>query len=178
MRNRFLMGAGLAAVVVGAASADVVLDLGSHTLIGNQWVSFDFELLGDLTGFNIEFDYVTNGAGSWASDLGFVIDSPDDNAKQWGGYDVTYPGADQVGFWAFDGGGSAASGFYEDKKVVALTGDGTWTLRIGNGWNFSGQVVQYNNIIVTLKGVSEIPAPGAFALLGLAGFVGSRRRRA
>jgi xanthosine utilization system XapX-like protein len=37
-------------------------------------------------------------------------------------------------------------------------------------------VVSYNNVSVTLFG-TIVPAPGAVALLGLAGLAGSRRRR-
>lgn len=178
MRKGMIFGAGLAAMVAGVASANVVVDLGSHTLFGGEWVSFDFELTGNLTGFNIEFDYVTNTNGSWASDLGFVIDAPNDDAVQFGGFNVLYPGATDGGAWAFDGSNSAGSGFYEDKKDLAVSGDGTWTLRIGNAWSLNTQFVEYNNIIVTLKGVEVIPAPGVLALIGLAGLTGVRRRRA
>jgi len=179
MRNGILMGAALAAVVAGAASANIVVDLGDNTLIGGASSSVVTYGIGELTGINIEFDFVDvpGGSAAWASDLILQIIDPNGNAIFWGGFNVN-PGGTNLGAWAFDGAASTNSGFYEDKKFLStpLAGDGDWTVKIFHGWT-AGPEVQYNNVLVTLKGL-EIPAPGAFALLGVAGLLGSRRRRA
>ncbi|MSR70349.1 MAG: PEP-CTERM sorting domain-containing protein, partial [Phycisphaerales bacterium] len=45
----------------------------------------------------------------------------------------------------------------------------------GNGYGAAGTSGTFTGSI-TLHGVSAVPAPGAIALLGLAGLVGRRRR--
>jgi MYXO-CTERM domain-containing protein len=47
---------------------------------------------------------------------------------------------------------------------------------LGNGYGAAGTSGTWTGSI-TLIGVEAIPAPGAVALLGLAGLAGSRRRR-
>jgi len=156
------------------ASAETVVSLGNNTLTGGQSNSYGFVLEGTLTSFLIEFDYVSNTGGSWASDMVLKITDPNAFARYWGGFNLN-PGGTNSGLWGFDGPASANSGFYFDTKSVAgMSGTGTWTLEIFNGWTTSPEV-QYNNVTVTLTGL--VPAPGAIALLGLAGLAGSRRRR-
>jgi MYXO-CTERM domain-containing protein len=46
---------------------------------------------------------------------------------------------------------------------------------IGNGYGAAGTSGTWTGTI-TLIGVTAVPAPGAFALLGLAGLTGRRRR--
>ncbi len=65
----------------------------------------------------------------------------------------------------------------------AATGAGTYTMQLGNGTYYvsmgagnldqAGAIPSLNGTFATFT----VPAPGAFALLGAAGLVGSRRRR-
>ena len=52
-------------------------------------------------------------------------------------------------------------------------GAGTWALTIGYNDGVAGSAVQFGNGIFT---IGAVPAPGAIALLGLAGLAGRRRR--
>ncbi len=173
MKN-VLLAAVIAAGATAVASADVKLDFGSGTYVGGQSSLITLsDLQGSLTGFSVSFDYVTNTTGSWASDAALVL-----NGAQWGGYDIFLSsGFAFNGVWGFDGPGSAGSGHYSDVKSASdsYVFGNSYTFEWGNGYSFSDPV-DYNNVTVTLFGVSQVPAPGAAALLGLAGLVGRRRR--
>jgi MYXO-CTERM domain-containing protein len=171
-----MCAAGLAAVLSSTAMADQVLNLGNNTLTGGNFNEYQFNLSGSLTGFSINFDYVTGGGGSWASDMLLLIIDPNGAGQYWGGFNVSPAGYTDSGIWGFDGSASANSGNYGDSKSVAgLSGNGTWTFRVYNGWS-TAPSNQYNNFVLSAKGV--VPAPGAIALLGLAGLAGRRRRSA
>ncbi|MBL9120041.1 MAG: hypothetical protein JNL80_09020 [Phycisphaerae bacterium] len=180
MKN-VLVAAALAAGVAGVAAADVKLDFGSGDYAaGDSAIIKLTNLEGTLTGFSFSFDYVGDGFGfSWASDAGFVL-----NGVQYGGYDILFGGpglssaTSSAGAWSFYGGGSSGDGTYGDAGIGAagsyVYGD-SYIFEWGNNYSGSGPV-SYNNVTVTLHGVSQVPAPGAIALLGLAGLVGRRRR--
>lgn len=174
-------GIGLAAVAAmacaGAANAEVTLDLGDNLLVGNTINFYEFELTGTMTGFEIVFDFdPLDAGGAWASDMVFVLIGAGLEGVSWGGFNTDF-GFPSQGAWAFDGAGSANAGTYSDTADFESTSTGTWSLGIGNGWTTGGEV-SYNNASVTLFGdVEVVPAPGALALLGLAGLAGSRRRR-
>lgn len=161
-------------LLAAPASSDVKIDFASGNMSGGiSQTIVTTPLTGTLTGFTIDFDYdpLTSG-GSWASDAALVIDG-----AQWGGFNVLF-GTTFVTYWAFDGSGSAAAGSYGDVigGLSTVYAGGTATLIFGNGWSGASDVF-YGNITVTLIGVDKVPAPGALALLGVAGFVGRRRRR-
>lgn len=172
MKN-VLVAAVLAAGATAVASADVKIDFGSGLYSGSQSSIITLsDLQGSLTGFSISFDFVGAGA-SWASDAAFVL-----NGTQFGGYNIYLSSASTFGgFWAFDGSGSAPAGNYTDTKAASdsYVFGNSYSFEFGNGWSGSGPV-EYNNVTVTLFGVSQVPAPGAIALLGLAGLIGRRRR--
>ena len=170
-----LIGFGAAVALTSMAAADYTLNLGNFTLTGNQSVTTTELLGGVMTGFTISFDYVGNTGGSWASDMVFAITPPGVGGTAWGGYNTQFGLPNNGGTWAFDGPGSEASGSYTDTKTFVAGGGTAWNFLIGNGWTTS-PAVSYNNVVVTLHG-AIVPAPGAFALLGLAGLAGSRRRR-
>lgn len=177
MKKSLVLGGVAALAISAAASAEVTLDLGNNTLGGNASNDYTFELIGTMTGFEITFDYVTNTSGSWASDMVLYIIGPGLEGIAWGGYNTQFGIPLNGGLWGFDGAGSAASGTYTDTKVHGAGAGGMWTFGIGNGWTAS-PTVQYNNVTLTLFGdITFVPAPGAVALLGLAGLAGSRRRR-
>ena len=74
------------------------------------------------------------------------------------------------------GNGSLAEGAYNSQDTlqdfVGMDKQGTWTLTVGDGQG--GDIGFVDGWHLTLN---NVPAPGALALLGLAGLAGNRRRR-
>ena len=177
MRFAILAGGLAMAVAAGASATEcaVKLNFGSGLYSGSQSTTIKLNnIAGELTGFSLDFDFDhLQSSASWASDSAFVL-----NGTQYGGYDTYLSSATSFGgFWAFDGSGSSGAGHYSDLKAATGTfvyGD-SYVFEFGNGWSLSG-LVAYDNVTITLYGVCEVPAPGAVALLGLAGLVGRRRR--
>lgn len=180
--KKVLLVAAVLAAAAGAANADVTLNLGNLALSGGQFGGGTFGATGTLTGMTISFDFQPDAAaqtaGSWASDAILYVGGPDTNSGEWGGYNLSFGGFDE-GVFSFDGPVSAPPGVYADSQTVSNatppSGAGTWSVYFANGWGGS-PLVQYNNISVTLHGVT-VPTPGAMALLGLGGLVAARRRR-
>jgi MYXO-CTERM domain-containing protein len=85
--------------------------------------------------------------------------------------------AGQRYFWP--NGGSSAPGTTAIGSVsltAPITMDGSdLIVWIGNGYGAAGTSGTWSGTI-TLHGVDAVPAPGAIALLGLAGLAGRRRR--
>jgi MYXO-CTERM domain-containing protein len=74
-----------------------------------------------------------------------------------------------------------------DQLMAATTGSGaTWGSQLLTGVSVTAAFAENtydpstsgNGVIVNVSGFSVVPAPGALALLGVAGIVGARRRRA
>lgn len=172
MKN-VLVAAGFAAMVAGVASADVKLDFSSGEYSGSESSVIKLtDLSGELTGFTISYYFKPLNNDSWASDAAFVL-----NGSQWGGFDVLLSsGSSFVGFWPWDGPGSAGEGVYGGTLAASgsFTFGNSYSFEFGNA--YSSGLAYYKDITVTLHGVSQVPAPGAIALLGLAGLVGRRRR--
>ncbi len=172
-----LCAGALAAAVAAVASADTTVSLGNNSLVGGASNTYTFSLDGSMSDFVLDFDYVDGNSASWASDMIIQIIDPNGVNRYWGGTTVVPAGSTFVNFWSFDGSGSTASGHYNDPSNTGatLSGTGTWTFRIWNGWASATNPCGYDNVVLQLKG-SIVPAPGAVALLGLAGLVGRRRR--
>ena len=87
-----------------AASADVVLNLGSHSLAGGQVTVQSPALTGTLLAFVISYDFEPDATaqanGSWASDAALAIQSPITVPVQWGGYDSFIAGPKQTALWS------------------------------------------------------------------------------
>ncbi len=171
----------LAAAVASAASADVTYTLTSQTFAGFNFVEAATagSLSGTLTGASI--NVVLNASVSWtyADDLAvYVAGTPlaAGGMLQCGGYSNLQAG--QRYFWP--NGGSSAVGTTSIGTVNFTTGidmaaNPTMSVWIGNGYGAAGTSGTWSGTI-TLHGVNEVPAPGAIALLGLAGLAGRRRR--
>jgi hypothetical protein len=144
---------------------------------------FDFDILLEennrpVIGFSVSFDYVDmNDDMSWASDIEFQISSPGESTwivgqEQFNGGD---PWGDQDDIWDFDGPRGEFSGSYSSDhfpwKDDPQAKGGTWNFMFTDTWDGD---TQYNNVVVTLY---KIPAPGALAMLGVAGLLGAPRRR-
>jgi MYXO-CTERM domain-containing protein len=169
-------GVAVALSAASVASADIVLDFGDFSLNAEEFTApiVVNVAAGDLTGVSIEMDYDEPVEDfSWASDLELQATAPDLTTYYIGG--LTDP-EDYV--WPFDGSVSNDPGFYSGTVNfdAAIAGPGEWTLVLFNDWASDPNPNDYSNVIVTLHGVTEVPAPGALALLGLAGLVRRRRR--
>lgn len=152
------------------ASADTTLSE-SFELGPSESISFEVIVTDTMTSgffFSGFYDDLADD-GSWASDMRMDIDGPGGVSYSIGGFDT--PGTD---VWDFDGGGSDEDGTYTHDGFSAFSGDaGTYTVTFENNWGASGG--HGWDVELTIFGV---PAPGALALLGVAGLVGVRRRRA
>ena len=147
----------------GDPGNDVILvDLGAGATVDSvEW-----------TGISV-FDPTPGLDASWLSDvaIGFGSTSAANLVR------INDDGA-ELGLPNDDGGGSAI-GALDGFKALGFSVDGDGLLRIElyerNGFDEDSG---YDNIYESGNlAISYIPAPGAFALVGLAGLVGSRRRK-
>jgi len=176
-----------AASLVSAASADITVTLTNQTFTGFNFAQFvdytQYNIVGSLTGAAINVTLDASVAYTYADDLCVYVDVEPlstGGRLQIGGFSNL--SAAQRYFWP--NGGSSAPGTTSIGSVsltsaLNFTGnkavDGTvW---IGNGYGASGTSGTWTGT-VTLFGVDAvaIPAPGAMALVGLAGLAGRRRR--
>ena len=177
-----------AAALASAASADITVTLTNQTFTGfnfSQFVDYtQFNIVGTLTGASINVTLNASVAYTYADDLCVYVDiEPLSTAGflQIGGFSNL--SAAQRYSWpngASNAPGATSIGTVNLTTALSFTGnraiDGTvW---IGNGYGAAGTSGTWTGT-VTLHGVDAVavPAPGALALLGVAGFA-SRRRRA
>lgn len=176
------IASGIAAcALVSGASADVTYTLSNTTFAGFAFneVFAAGSLTGTLTGASINVVLNASTSFTYADDLCVYVDAaPLSTAGllQCGGYSNL--SASQRYFWP--NGGSSTPGATSIGTVTFTTGidmaaNPTQSIWIGNGYGASGTSGTWTGTI-TLIGVNAIPAPGAVALLGLAGLTGRRRR--
>ena len=179
MKTAFL-GASLAAIVGSVATADVTYSFTSQT-----WTGFNFteaylagSLSGTLTGATVNATLNASTAYTYADDLTvYVAGSPLalGGALQCGGFSNLQ--AAQRYSWTNGGSntpGTPVTGTVNFTTGLNMTGSSN-SIWIGNGYGAAGTSGTWTGSI-TLLGVSAVPAPGAIALVGLAGLVGRRRR--
>ena len=174
-----ILGAVAVASIAGAASADISITFENFIAAGAQ-----FEMLGDENGDvlsgsieNAVGDFIMNTAGedfTWCDDLTVMIANDDlsDLYMQIGGYSDF--GAAYRFTWPTGASGDAGTvggGIAIEGESIDVSGYRLW---LGNGYA-SGGNGDWSGAI-DLGGISFVPAPGALALLGLAG-VSARRRR-
>jgi MYXO-CTERM domain-containing protein len=172
MKRFALTAAGVAsAAVVASTSADVTVTFDTGNIVGWEEVELQSGLTGTLTGMDITVDfYASNSSGVWASDfLVAVSDGTSVSGIAWN---------DGVVFSGYQDGGSfswaPAFGTYSSSFSGYNVAVNDGTLFVANRWlaspggSWSGTI--------TLYGVDVVPAPGALALLGVAGLAGRRRR--
>ena len=169
-----------AAALVSAASADVTFSFTNQT-----WTGFNFteaytagSLTGTLTGATVNATLNASSAFTYADDLCiYVAGSPLalGGLLQCGGFSNL--SAIQRYSWANGGSdapGTPVTGTVNFTTGINMAANPTTSIWIGNGYGAAGTSGTWTGSI-TLLGV--VPAPGAVALLGLAGLT-SRRRRA
>ena len=180
MKTAFL-GASLAAIVGSVATADV-----TYSFTNQTWTGFNFteaytagSLAGTLTGLTVNATLNASTNYTYADDLCvYVAGSPLalGGALQCGGF--TSLNAAQRYSWANGGSdapGTPVTGTVNFTTGINMTASPTLSVWIGNGYGAAGTSGTWTGSI-TLLGVSAVPAPGAIALVGLAGLVGRRRR--
>ena len=186
MKSVIGAGAACAAMVLaGAASADVTIDFTDATYAGfdlAQLFGLDAGeyLVGTLTGVSVNAVLTASTAYTYADDLCIYVDdlplSPG-GLLQVGGFS-NLSALERI---SWSNGGSSAPGTTVIDTVtlgtaLVFTGSASdAAVWLGNGYNTTTSGTWTGSI--TLIGVEAIPAPGAVALLGLAGLAGSRRRR-
>jgi MYXO-CTERM domain-containing protein len=183
-----VLAAGVAAAAIASASsADITVTLTNQTFTGfnfAQAVDYtQFNIVGTFTGASINVTLNASTAYTYADDLCVYVDvEPLSTAGflQCGGFSNL--SAAQRYFWpngASSAVGTTSVGTVNFTTALAFSGnkavDGT--IWIGNGYGAGGTSGTWTGTI-TLHGVDAVavPAPGAIALLGLAGLAGRRRR--
>ena len=177
-----VLAAGVAAAaLVSAASADV-----TYTLTNTTFTGFNFNeaavagsLSGTLIGASINVTLNASTNYTYADDLAvYVAGSPLalGGALQCGGFS----NLQAAQRYSWPNGGSSAPGTTVIGTVNFTTGidmaaNPSLSVWIGNGYGAAGTSGTWTGTI-TLIGVNAVPAPGAIALLGLAGLAGRRRR--
>ena len=176
-----------AAALASAASADITVTLTNQTFTGFNFATAvdytQFNIVGSLTGASINVTLNASTAYTYADDLCVYVDiEPLSTAGflQIGGFSNL--SAAQRYSWpngASNAPGATSIGTVNLTTALSFTGnkavDGTvW---VGNGYGAAGTSGTWTGT-VTLHGVDAVavPAPGALALLGLAGLAGRRRR--
>jgi len=179
----FIASTVAAAAVVSAASADV-----TFTFTNQTWTGFNFSDLtaayggftGTLTGVSVNATLNASVSFTYADDLCVYVDPAPlstGGLLQVGGFSNL--SAVQRLSWANGGSSAPGTTVIDSKAVNAITFNGSASdpiIWVGNGYGASGTSGTWTGSI-TLIGVNAIPAPGALALLGVAGLAGARRRR-
>lgn len=182
----FIASGVAAAALVSAASADV-----TYSFTNQTWTGFNFsQLFGDqalqyvqgtLTGVSVNATLNASTAYTYADDLCIYVDFGTlslGGLLQVGGFSNL--SATQRLFWT-NGGSSAPGTVVNSSRTVnpiVFNGNSTdANIWLGNGYGAAGTSGTWTGSI-TLVGVNVIPAPGALALLGVAGVAAGRRRRA
>ena len=176
----YVLGASLVAIIGATASADVTYSFANQT-----WTGFSFteayaanSLSGTLTGASINVTLNASVNYTYADDLAIYLSNTPlamNGALQCGGYSNL--GATQRYFWpngASSAPGTTSIGTVNFTTGIDMTGS-TMSVWVGNGYGATGTSGTFTGS-VTLHGVNAVPAPGAIALLGLAGLTGRRRR--
>ena len=179
------IGASVAVVVASVASADV-----TYTFTNQAWAGYSFTsafgagtLTGSITAVKANATMDAQNNQTYASDLCiYVAYNPlaSGGLLQAGGVDDFL--ATQKYSWT--NGGSSAPGTVVSSTrflntAISMAANPNAIVWVGNGYGAAGTSGTWTGTI-TLVGVelAPVPAPGAVALLGLAGAIGGRRRRA
>ncbi|MFM1867944.1 MAG: hypothetical protein RL591_1352 [Planctomycetota bacterium] len=176
-----------AAALVSAASADITVTLTNQTFTGfnfSQIVDYTTtQIVGSFTGAAINVTLDASTAFTYADDLCIYVDVEPLSTGgflQCGGFSNL--SAAQRYFWPNGGSsvpGTTSIGTVNFTSALSFTGNNAvdGTIWIGNGYGAAGTSGTWTGT-VTLFGIDAVPvpAPGAFALLGLVGLTRRSRR--
>lgn len=180
--KKIALAAGLATAVAGTASADVMVEFTNAT-----WTGWNFTDLtaanggfsGTLTGVSVNVTLNASTNWTYADDICVYVDPAPlsmNGLLQVGGYSNL--GAAQRVFWANGGSSTVGTTCIDFQAVNPIVFSGSSAdpiIWLGNGYGYSATSGTWTGSI-TLHGVNAVPAPGAIALVGLAGLAGRRRR--
>ena len=182
MKNTCLVSTIAIAAIAAGARADVTYSFDSLALDDLESIqAFGAgTLVGSLSAVSVNATLIQS-VRTFANDLAIYVDVPPigNGLLQVGGYSTL--GAVQRYWW--NSGDSNTVGTVVNSTVTLATAiafSGTSADRpvlLVNGFSGAGGSGTWSGSI-TLIGVSEVPAPGAIALLGIAGMAAGRRRRA
>ena len=187
MKKTLIASAVAAASLGGAASADITVTLTNQTFAGFNFAEVVSanpaeRIVGNFTGASINVVLESSTNFTYADDLCVYVDVlplSTGGLIQVGGFSNLL--ASQRYFWP--NGASSAPGTTSIGTVNFATSVfidqflmGAPAVWIGNGYGATGTSGTWSGT-VTLHGLNYVPAPGAVALLGLAGFASRRRRR-
>jgi MYXO-CTERM domain-containing protein len=171
MKKFMLTAAGIASVALaGSATADVVVAFNVDGPGGN---GVQYDGVGGAAGaVAIDLDFINAGGWSYAGDLLIGFIDSNGNGVEYGGYNMTL-GYSSVGDFgsSWD---SSSSGSWSG--TIDLSGSGlsdVASVIMVDGYSNGASTDNWNGTLT----FGDVPAPGALALLGLAGFAGRRRRR-
>jgi MYXO-CTERM domain-containing protein len=171
-----------AASLVSFASADVTISFANQTWTGfqfNDMTALNGGFVGTLTGVSVNATLNASTNYTYADDLCVYVDPAPlstGGLLQVGGFSSL--GATQRLSWANGGSSAPGTTVIDAKSVNAIVFSGSATdpiIWLGNGYGAAGTSGTWTGTI-TLIGVDAVPAPGALALLGVAGFAARRRR--
>jgi hypothetical protein len=163
------------ALIAGAASADVTVDVIDFSALGGEIeeIFAPGTLSGTLTGVGVDVVLTNSENFTWAND--FMIFVPDDDEffllQAGGGTDL---GAEETISWSNGGAAEDGTTCIDAQDLANPLDLSLLSVYIGNGYLPGGNGTW--NGTFTLFGVNLVPAPGALALLGVAGLAGRRRR--
>jgi hypothetical protein len=179
-----LIASGIAAAaLVSAASADYTVNFLNTTWAGGTLSDLTAQyggFSGTLTGISVNATLNASSNYTYADDLCVYVDPAPlslGGLLQVGGFSNF--GAAQKISWSNGADSVPGTTVVDTKSVNPIVFSGSLSdpiIYLGNGYGAAGASGTWTGTI-TLIGVNVVPAPGAVALLGLAGFC-SRRRRA
>jgi MYXO-CTERM domain-containing protein len=173
MKKRFMLSAAgvSVAAIAGFAPADIVVVVDSVSLLGSSMVAYDLGAVsGTLTGIGYSYAWSNDtGDSSWSSDMLIGVSASGAMASV-GGYNLNFGGSSWGGL-----NGSAGTGTYSGSASGSMAMNGAGAFYWANGWSSSAGTTSSGTF--TLYGINAVPAPGALALLGLAGIASRRRRK-
>ncbi|MDG2020848.1 MAG: hypothetical protein P8J59_02750 [Phycisphaerales bacterium] len=175
MKSSMLLASGMAPMIVcGLAVADVDFDFELLNSNGEESVSYVINVEGALDSIDFSIDFTNTGDFTWAGDVLFGFTDPNGNSIEFGGYNVSFGYTVAGDFPAdWDSSTSGTYGYSADLASYGLSGAGDWTVEVANGYTTSVDTSWSG--VLGMNGLA-VPAPGALALLGLAGLAGRRRR--
>jgi MYXO-CTERM domain-containing protein len=180
--NTKTLALGAAVALSSVAAADVTVDFVNQTWAGFQFTDLSAALggfTGTLTGVSVNATLNASTAYTYADDLCVYVDVlplSTGGLLQVGGFSNL--SAAQRVFWGNGGSSSPGTTVVDTVAVNPIVFSGSVSdpaIWLGNGYGASGTSGTWTGSI-TLIGVNAVPAPGAAALLGLAGLVARRRK--
>lgn len=163
-----------AAAFSSVAFGDVTIDVDFDDL--NGFLSYGDQFTGTLTAIEADLVFSDSQGGVWADDFTILLDNAVDTTfLQVGSPYVNYGPTIERTSWATGSSGTDGTAVSEILELSAGIDVSDMRLLIGNGYNGGGTRSGDWVGSITLIGIDAIPAPGALALLGIAG-MGRRRR--